>query len=518
MANSEVSRSIRQNSATSRGPLNSGELSDAVARWLLGVIIATGGALLWLYVVLLFHHWLLSRPWMNAGNWMESRSLAFQADGEPILQLTHPGAAPGMRPRVEFQTLDGQPLGITEEELRKTAPTDRSFNMRSQLDPWTSFGYRSWSVSSWDNAPEPLPWRMRLDSLNTNVVMPGVQEQWFFIGPARRGERGYLVGYDVRDKRCVGYIGTQGLSYSKPPFEQQCVTWEQGPNRHAFVGVREGHKTMTVSESPAEWEVILPFVPATRDRAYVINLTRREARLAREQLDSPLLAVMNFSRYQPPRDTVTQNDVVLRFRDRLEFVTPALETQRVLPLPEELRDGDFRLVDAAGGGFVASYVPPKKWTTESYENELLWLNADGSLRQRRTIVVQFARYDFMWLPWHIELLGSLMPLKCFLVIKTAVRELHQLPPTADEARRSFLRVARWNGLGWAMGFGVLSGVPFAIACWRRQRRFGASRFERLAWPALVYLFGLVGWIAFLTHRRWPTRISAIASESQVVAA
>ncbi|MBC7816442.1 MAG: hypothetical protein IAG10_06075, partial [Planctomycetaceae bacterium] len=82
--------------------------------------------------------------------------------------------------------------------------------------------------------------------------------------------------------------------------------------------------------------------------------------------------------------------------------------------------------------------------------------------------------------------------------------------TLSSAFRAMDRYIRGGvGVGWtALVLCLLSGIPFAVLCWRKQRLFGASRSECFAWMLLVYSFGLVGWIAFVTHREWPRRRAA----------
>lgn len=60
-------------------------------------------------------------------------------------------------------------------------------------------------------------------------------------------------------------------------------------------------------------------------------------------------------------------------------------------------------------------------------------------------------------------------------------------------------------LGWIFWMGLLSGIPFAALCVWRQRTLPVSNFDRVAWPLLLCVFGIVGWVAFLTHRHWPAR-------------
>ena len=48
---------------------------------------------------------------------------------------------------------------------------------------------------------------------------------------------------------------------------------------------------------------------------------------------------------------------------------------------------------------------------------------------------------------------------------------------------------------------ALVALCCAIACWRRQTRYGAEWTK--TWVVFVFLFGLPAWIAWRVHRRWP---------------
>src|SRR5581483_5761393 len=47
-------------------------------------------------------------------------------------------------------------------------------------------------------------------------------------------------------------------------------------------------------------------------------------------------------------------------------------------------------------------------------------------------------------------------------------------------------------------------LGLAWLCYRRQVRYAAEGAGRWLWPVYVFLFGLPGWVGYLTSRRWPT--------------
>src|SRR5262249_6697177 len=46
----------------------------------------------------------------------------------------------------------------------------------------------------------------------------------------------------------------------------------------------------------------------------------------------------------------------------------------------------------------------------------------------------------------------------------------------------------------------LIGFVCAVLCYRRQLRCAASGAERFVWPIFVFLFGIPGWVGYLTCR------------------
>ncbi len=51
---------------------------------------------------------------------------------------------------------------------------------------------------------------------------------------------------------------------------------------------------------------------------------------------------------------------------------------------------------------------------------------------------------------------------------------------------------------------ILALVLAAVA-WRRSRAFGLPRWHQAAWAIFVFLFGILGYLGFRLHRRWPPR-------------
>ena len=53
----------------------------------------------------------------------------------------------------------------------------------------------------------------------------------------------------------------------------------------------------------------------------------------------------------------------------------------------------------------------------------------------------------------------------------------------------------------------LFATCLALLCYRRNKRYGLGRGERIAWPLFVLLLGLPGWIGYRFGRKWPVLAS-----------
>lgn len=507
---------------------NRRSMNTVIARWLLGLVLAVGGANVWMVAVHIASHWLAKR--VETHLVWDSRDVVFRESGEPVLQLNRNvgySFFPG-----EYRTLDDEPVTLSEAEQRRA--WDPMWRMA--LFPEVP---RLWLNNARFGGPRrlvdvatPLPWSVRVweHSIHRLNRPP---EFWFLTWPDRPGGTTYLTNYDSTTNAVRGHLSLAGFTAEKPSDEQALPAWDRNqrdvgrlisdsPN-YVLPQTRNTSFLLTEGREP---DVGLLYLTPARDAIYVINQTRRTVELARTFRDEPLRGVsaMPQSRTEV-RDPVhgfhqvmLSARLALRRSDRLEFVGPDFQTTSTVTLPEDLRDRSFDLSVLKSGGYVARYYTPR-WMQDfpSNENQLLWFTDDGTVTQRRTVPGH--EFDRSWatrwflcreyevvnplalMPWHLSALWTNSE------AGTVTGDDLRLIGTTDEPTTWSIRQRAITTLirrfPWSTGICLLSGMPFAIACWRRLRRVGASWFERLAWPALVYLFGLVGWIAFIAHREWP---------------
>jgi hypothetical protein len=79
-----------------------------------------------------------------------------------------------------------------------------------------------------------------------------------------------------------------------------------------------------------------------------------------------------------------------------------------------------------------------------------------------------------------------------------------VPFTQSEAADYSQALARAFGDFWpSLLISSLVSLPLAVLCYRRQMRYQVARSQRILWPLFVFLFGVPGWVGYLTCRSWP---------------
>ncbi len=526
MATSEVGSWIRQNSANGGRPLNSGEFSYGISRLLLGLVLSVGGAIVWLAIVRTSSNWIEER--ITSGFVSESRYPLYRESGEPVVQHSHNRGI--YSNPIEYRTLDDEPVKVTDEELRNMRHT----TWRIVSFPKTPMLGINGSEGGWPrrlvDVPTPLPWSVRLEdwSIHRRDRYP---EYWFFLWPDQPGGSAFLPVYDGRTKSLRGYLGPAGFQTERPSNENGFPTWDhQTGDIGRFVtdypnyGLPRFSNTLIALSDERDADLGALYLTPARDAIYLINLTQQKVELVRTIPGDSLRGIS-----ARPLDRLVAADpgmaytqqmlrprLILRWPDHLEFVTPYLKTLSKVTLPEELRDRSFQLSELKAGGFVGEFLSPQLAPGSAVEFHFLWFNEDGVVTKRRTLTQpdREKTLTWEWLVWNWSNVlrpTALMPLNLSVLwfnseagsVKDddGQRIGDSDEPTTWSIRRTALGTLI-RRFPWSFGVCLLSGVPFAIACWRRQRRCVASRFERLAWPLLAYLFGLVGWIAFVAqHRR-----------------
>jgi hypothetical protein len=512
----------------------------AIARWCLGLVLASGGAVVWLMIVGAALAFVANQVWSHTVR--ESRSIVFLESGEPVVR--HSRITSGRILSHEDRTVDGQPLEISAEEL------NRAWHQFWRIEPFAAEPIYSvdGGIGGWQrrlvDVPTPLPWSARL----VECSIAGRQDaHWYAIWPDRPEGFATFECYDEKTKSRRGTLGRAGFQTTKIAAEEGFLAWDRESGRVAKLisdpprnGLPQFGSNQFLLSEDRHPDVGMLWLTPQRDELYLINQTQRSVTLVRTFRDEPLSGVaakpMDWQLMR--RSGLSFNQVMLQprllliWQDRLEFVTPTMQPLARVTLPEELRGRPFQLSVLAAGGYVAEVTKTEKrgivqteFKHNQYERELLWFDEHGTISRRVTIELPQVPWNgwFDWLATYP--LQSCSPIALMPLSATSLWRTSDMAAFFDASQQSLgdTDVAAWppepttlsrrlHFIGivvrkspWSFALCLASGLPFAIACWRRLRRSGASPWECLAWFGLVYLFGLVGWLAFVTHRNWPVR-------------
>lgn len=525
-------------------------MQTTIARWLLGLVLASGGAVVWLMIVTAASVFVANQVSTRAVR--EYKSVVYLESGEPVIRHLRYGPAVERIISQTDSTPDGELIELSKDEISRTwHPFWRIVPFAAEPIYFIDGAIGGWQRRLVD-VPTPLPWSVRLVECSINQ---GRDAHWYAIWPGQPGGFATFECYDEKTKSLRGTLGRAGFQTTKLAAEEGFPAWDRESGRVARLisdydppsneVPQLGNNQFLLSED-RQPDVGMLWLTPLRDELYLINQTQRTVTLVRTFHDEPLRGVdakpMDF--HVMRNNGLSFNQVMLQprllliWQDRLEFVTPTMQPLATATLPEELRGCPFQLSVLAAGGYVAEVTKSEKrgivqtkLRRDQQDRELLWFDEHGTISRRATIDMPQARWN-SWLDWL-----ATYPLRSWSTIALMPLSAASLWRSSDmaaffdasEQSLGNTNVAAWSAgpttlalrlqfiatvvrqSPWSFALCLATGLPFAIACWRRQRRFGASPLECLAWSALVYSFGLVGWLAFVTHRDWPARRAVLVA-------
>lgn len=490
-------------------------LSTSIQHWLLGLLLCCGGAIVWAVLV----SWVGAGLswWLNRDRTFESRSVQLRDDGEPIVTVSRSSLG-GRNASSEYQTVDGKPIVVEPEELTHSAKIWHMSPFSTSYANALGGGYQA---HLWIDAPEPLPWSLSLLRFTDGDFSSEDARKWYFRWPRHAGGSGFFEGFDNKTKRRIGYLSMSGFSETEPPAADHFPAWDTNKSKTAalITAYNNAHFPpypigITLSEPGESLERGLWFITPQRDRLFVINLTRRTVKT--HPLTGKLLGT---SIQQEVSGGSREIVLALQWEDRLEVVSPTLKTLREIPFPVELRGKISSLSELKTGEFEATH-----WTASSKpgvipaDTHFVRFNDRAEVTLRKTVTLPITTPPSFWpaevfitplsmMP--LSVVSWLAPFRSAFVVDENMQPIRQPdePWTWSLQLRAMRIVIR--SFGWVFWTSLLSGLPFAALCVWKQRTLPVSHFDRVAWPLLLCVFGVVGWVVFLTHRRWPTRRAAV---------
>jgi hypothetical protein len=341
--------------------------------------------------------------------------------------------------------------------------------------------------------------------------------KWHFVADGEAEGAGYFVGYDSVHNNQIGYLGVSGFQENLPPKED----WIPFSGAVSCVGSRligtsnaspptpdpgsgslpppspdsGGQSISSPSTTPgcvSIWDV---YILGRDDNLYHIDLQSRtvDVTLPRTHIDSGAFALI-WQDQQPG----TKYRPVVRTTDAVLVLDVRGREEARFPIPEAIRPCTFSFTLTTSGDAVM-YTQSRRDELSDRVEYCIWrVPSKGEPQEARVVAPVVARGQAFRVSGGAILPGPGLVCYCIAVIRVQTLLDNRRADTLVEA---FARacIDYWPSLAVAF---VIATI-FASLCYRRQVRYGASRFEQIVWTLFVFVFGLPGWIGYRFGRTWP---------------
>ncbi len=395
--------------------------------------------------------------------------------------------------------LDGSPVVMHFEGLGRRQTSDLAGNAvtlpEDDPNPWL---YET-------HLPASLPLRIGSGDVSWEDRVRSFEDgrthavHWHFVSDGRPDGEAYFVGYDAQSKACVGYLGAAGFRPDMPATGERFPFGGalSGPRTRLFCPERERRQSRERPTPPppgalSPWMV---YVLGRDQKLYEVDLRKRTVRVLLADLGFRSVALVgdsaNPSRASFHRLAVRTDETVLVLDDRGSLL-------RSYPIPEALRAVEFAFAETTAGEALMHWNSPDDIVARQIEHRVSWVSPDG--RFRSTDVTLLNHH-----PMHSLRVFAAAILPSPLALDTGLGSVmalemceHGMAATFPEAMGLFLRDF-WP----AVLIAQLLAAFLALACYRRQGRYGTTYQERVIWPLFVLLLGLTGWVGYRFGRSWP---------------
>jgi hypothetical protein len=420
----------------------------------------------------------------SAGRDQLYEELCVEADGTPVVErLEWHRDFLVIPPEGQFRDLHGNSVTVPEDTRWLNGAALPAGVREGWLGPFLS------PDESWD-------WRIR-DFQDERY--PFIR--WFFVCDGRRHGSAYLVGYDRRDAKRIGYLGTNGFRADALPPEERfpfCGT-DRGsyfrvltPNDYRY-GPRVPYNFTAdgrVASSP--WQL---YIQGDNDTIYQVRLGERAVTAAYK--GEPVRSVSLLLRSAPP-DQPRRKALVVRTADAVLVLGDGNEVVRRCRVPDELRERDFSWVELPDGLALASWANWDDDQSGVVRYRLYWFDDEGRVSRRDEADLRRGRTSnnrvFMAATFPEPLVADLLGLPARALQLRYTRKAATFTEAFGQALAEF-----WPPL---LAVQVVSVVLAGLA-YCRQVRYRTGRAERLAWPLFILLLGVPAWLAYRFGLSWP---------------
>ena len=330
---------------------------------------------------------------------------------------------------------------------------------------------------------------------------------WYFLHDGLRDGRGYFVGYDSQSRRCVGFIGRDGVRPDQPPVEQWFpVDGAKLASRTALTSYRFGGDSD--NEEYFEQQVWL----ISGDQLLGVDLQAGSVKTLMGPTELIALAWLSTASTskaageESPHVTFHPH-LAVRAADRVVVFDAKGKPHAAFPLPEEFRERSFELYELDPGR--ALLMADRDLPDGTRHEDLSWIDASGKVLRRAEVPLAGGNG-----PREESVMMALaVPAPVVLAfLATVLEPLNSVEIGLEPSYSAAL--ARSLSLWWpSLLIVTLLAALLAWHCLRRHRRYYQP--ASAAWFVFVLLAGVPGLVAYLCHRRWPVLEKCPACGHQV---
>jgi hypothetical protein len=449
----------------------------------LATMLAAG----FLVVIFFVASWvaMLTGSFDNPGREYRNESILLRRDGTAIVYCQYNGP---LGYRVFHHALDGKEIKLAKTDAVK------SLSLLQQKDQKVT-----------QDSFYLLPRNRIIEVGHNNYARRSPDEEtsytsWFFVRDGKLNGKAYFVGYDLRSKQCLGYIGRRGKTADMPP-EEDWFPFD-GRNYQA----RSDNMAMItsfynpVSDSQAFGQT--PYQAILLSGEEILKVDFKEGTVATwrklPQLISCATLYMLIPIEGPPIDALDRKFAFRTSEKVYVFDEQGKETAS-FSIPEKLRDESFSFAQIDNERAFIEHQRVDQ--TGVARQDLYWIDVVGKItRQEEFTFAQSIPVDQDQSTKTLELtMFSFMPpcINGYCGMVSTPRDLvdkGKEPDYAHALRQSLKD--NYVTLITSMAF----SLPFVLVCYRRQRRYALP--WTWVWVGFVFLTGLPGFLGYRFHRRW----------------
>jgi hypothetical protein len=323
---------------------------------------------------------------------------------------------------------------------------------------------------------------------------------WYFIHDGARDGRGYFVGYNSRNKLCVGFVGRNGFCSEEPPVEQ----WI--PMDGAKMATRTGFSRSIRFDSRNGTDHVLAYSPyhiamISGNQLIEVDLRERSVTTLLKSADVMSMGMLTTAPISKAGEENRHADLrekrAVRTADRVFVLDASEKLSSTYVIPEALRDEDFTLYELSGG--TALVTVNRRLLDARQREELSWIDTSGKvLRQEGVLLDGGSSHSAARDTWQAILFVP-SPFVATLIVMLVPTSEYLTSGLAPDYSSALLQVL---SVVWPSVL-VLSLLSAALAwyCYRRNRRY--YQVASALWFVFVFLAGVPGLVGYLFHRRWP---------------